>query len=128
MKFQTFKRLFIAANPGGTAWLDEQRRVNVAFQEHGRVYTYRRSIYEVAERLGLIPAADYDADAMRIVTALESGAQSVRGLQHTRNTVRALWRQRHNTQHVVDGYGEIVAYDDVDRPLVDYALADTDPY
>jgi len=97
MKFDTLQRLFLARHPGGDiAAIDDGRHarpgVAVQFRRGGRTYVFRCPLYQIAERLELIPELDANALAADIVSALAAGRRVVADTWLF-DTVRHEWRQ-----------------------------------
>ena len=93
MRFETLAREFKAAYPTGT--IDQVARprkaIVVQFERHGKPYHYRSAIYDIAERLGLIPDYDMHDIAETVARALESGASEYIALSGASDTIRALY-------------------------------------
>jgi len=118
MQFSVFQEQLAKVRPGASAHLDADGRVCVAFEPGGKVYTYRGSVYEVAERLGLIPDIDIPIEAQRIIEAFRSGAERVYGYLVAADTVRWYWQ---HSDTCIEHCGA-AGTDGFDRDLTVYRL------
>lgn len=75
MKIETFNELLKAKNPNGYAFVPDkqdkrQTAISVVFEANGKAYTYQGTILSVAERIGLVPEIDINAEAQKATDEL----------------------------------------------------------
>lgn len=129
MLIEKLSSLIAQSHPGGYAYVPDafgkQKRqgnaVCVVYSPNGKVYTYKGTIHDVAERLGLIPSENNVTDAERIVRELSLSGTAI-GYASSIDTVRYTW---HGTGKVVSTHS---GTDEYDHPMAVYSIVDNDPW
>lgn len=82
MKIETFEKLLKTENSQATAYVPEkvgkrQAMVNVVFTPNGKVYSYKGTILQVAEKLELIPEINVDTESKKAIASLKETGSAV---------------------------------------------------
>ena len=81
MKLSAFEELFTEKNPDGAVWpgstFGRPGTVAVRFSTDGKIYHYRGTVLEVAEKMNLIPAIDVMDEAEEASMMLVGGHTKV---------------------------------------------------
>ena len=93
-------------------------KVEVAFSGDGRIYTYKSSIFDVAERLDLIPEIYAGDEGQRIADNFFDG---IRGYVEAIDTVRYLVK----TPAGKDITFNVVGQDEFDRDIAEFFVEDS---
>ena len=88
MKIEALNQFLQIENPTAQAWIAKDKKVNLIFKANSKVYTYRGSIYAVAEQLGLIPEIDVLDEAEKVAHQLRNGATEVLAPAGLNSTIR----------------------------------------
>lgn len=121
MKIETLNELFSAKNPSGWARLGKKSgTIEVLFSTNGKVYTYRSTVYRLAERFELIPDVDIVAEAKRIARELEH-SESVVGYAGCGDTLRHTYNP-----NVVEEFN--AGTDEFDRKLSSYRIEENNSW
>jgi len=91
MKIEALEKLLKTKDAQSKCWIDDKtKKVNIVFNSTSKVYSYRGSIYAIAEKLELIPEVDIAEEAEKVARMLRDGMKEVEAPAGLSTTIRHL--------------------------------------